>query len=307
LLNLGSFAKEQWRDVIKEYQYIMSLIELNFTNLDEFIVPQEFIDSKKKAKVVKLGVATTKRTKLQGEIVCKKGVPLMRYNDGRKCKFDSQIYKLEDLEKSKHLKVYTHHDDYLKLDALYGMMEKQKMEVITFSARELKIVDQLEIHNLISYEKFMEGNTAPFKRIVTSLIISELMAKYRWVFEKREMIKHTSTDLFNKLEALCVYKSKNYIYTDNELRLAMLEVAGTHNLFDPNIFPEYLEILDILDKLVFLNPLCQSMGYYNDTNPMVNVMTDLFKYYKHRVNLSHYNIRINEEVLTEENVEQLID
>jgi len=307
LLNLGSFAKEQWRDVIKEYQYIMSLIESNFTDLDEFVIPQEFIDGKKKAKVVKLGVATTKRTKLQGEIVCKKGVPLMRYNDGRKCKFDSQIYKLEDLEKSKHLKVYTHHDDYLKLDALYGMMEKQKMEVITFSARELKIVDQLEIHNLISYDKFMEGKTAPFKRIVTSTVIDQLITRYRWVFDKREIIKHTSTDLFNKLETLAEYRRKNYIYTDNELTTSMLEVAKTHNLFDPNIYPEYLEMLNILDKLVFLNPLCQRIGYCSSEDPIINVMTDLFKYYKHRVNLSHYNIRINEEVLTEENVEQLID
>jgi hypothetical protein len=40
---------------------------------------------------------------------------------------------------------------------------------------------------------------------------------------------------------------------------------------------------------------------------MVGVMTDLFKYYKHRVNLKHYNIRINEEVLTEETIEDLVD
>ena len=91
------------------------------------------------------------------DIVGKKGVELMRWNHGRKCKFDSRLYKLEELESDKHLKVYTHHDDFMKLDdALYGAMQRQKMEVITFSARELKIVDQLDIHNLISYNKFMK-------------------------------------------------------------------------------------------------------------------------------------------------------
>jgi hypothetical protein len=56
-----------------------------------------------------------------------------------------------------------------------------------------------------------------------------------------------------------------------------------------------------------LNPLCGRLGYVNEEDPMVNVMTDLFKYYKHRVDLKHYNIRINDEVLTEEDVEQLIN
>jgi hypothetical protein len=74
-----------------------------------------------------------------------------------------------------------------------------------------------------------------------------------------------------------------------------------------NIYPEALEMKELLTKLVFLNPLCQKIGYVSDQDPIVNVMTDLFKYYKHRVNLKHYNIRINDEVLTEETVEQLID
>jgi hypothetical protein len=67
-----------------------------------------------------------------------------------------------------------------------------------------------------------------------------------------------------------------------------------------NIYPEYLEMLAIFEKLTFLNPLCSRSGYFNESDQMVGVMTDLFKYYKHRVDLKHYNIRINEEVLTEE-------
>ena len=70
---------------------------------------------------------------------------------------------------------------------------------------------------------------------------------------------------------------------------------------------EYLEMLAIFDKLTFLNPLCGRLGYVNEEDPMVNVMTDLFKYYKHRVDLKHYNIRINDEVLTEETIENLVD
>jgi len=307
LLHLKDYPKSQWRAVIKEYQHIMSLVEDQFIDLDELVVPQAFVDSKKKAKVAAISTGSTKRLKIQGEIVCKKGVELMRWNDGRKCKFDSQLYKLEDLESAKHLKVYAHHDDYLKLDALYGVMGKQKMEVITFSSRELKIVEQLEVHNLISYDKFMEGKNAPFKRIITSMLINDMISKYRSVFEKTDIIRYVSSDLADKLKAMSEYKTVNYHDHTGDLKAAMLEVAQEHNLFDQNIYPEYLQMLELFEKLSFLQPLCSRMGYFNEEDAMVNVMTDLFKYYKHRVNFKHYNIRINEEVLTEEDVEQLIN
>lgn len=305
LLGLGNYPKSQWRDVIKEYQYIISLVEAKFTSLDDLVVPQSFIDSKKKVKMTTGG--TGKRLKIQGEIVGKKGVDLMRWNDGRKCKFDSQLYKLEDLANAKHLKVYAHHDEYMKLDALYGVMQRQKMEVITFSARELKVVEQLDIHNLISYNKFMEGKNAPFKRIITSMLINDMMSNYRHIFDRVDQIEFVSKDLSNKIRTLMDYKRTHYYDSDGSLKTAMLAVAEEHKLFDMNIYPEYLEMLAIFEKLTFLNPLCSRSGYFTESDQMVGVMTDLFKYYKHRVDLKHYNIRINEEVLTEETVEQLID
>jgi hypothetical protein len=306
LLGLANYPKSQWRDVIKEYQYILSLIEEKFVNLDELVVPQSFIDSKKKVKVATTGTSG-KRLKIQGEIVGKKGVDLMRWNDGRKCKFDSQLYKLEDLASAKHLKVYAHHDDYMKLDALYGVMQKQKIEVITFSARELKIVEQLDIHNLISYDKFMEGKNAPFKRIITSMLINDMISNYRHIFDRVDQIEFVSKDLSNKIRTLLDYKRTHYYDSDGSLKAAMLTVAEEHKLFDMNIYPEYLEMLDIFEKLTFLNPLCSRAGYFTESDQMVGVMTDLFKYYKHRVDLKHYNIRINEEVLTEETIENLVD
>ncbi len=305
LLNLKNLPRKQWRQAIKEYQYIMSMIEENFIDLDALVVPQAFIDSKKKARVAKANIAGAKRLKLQGEIVCKKGVELMRWNDGRKCKFVSQIYKLEDLHKSKEIKVYGKHEDFLKLDALYGVMQKQKMEVITFSDRELKVVEQLEIHNLMSYDKFMEGKNAPFKRIITSMLINDMMSNYRHIFDRVDQIGYVSLDLAKKIRAVMEYKRRNYHDSDGSLKVAMLAVAQEHNLFDQNIYPEYLELLDVFNKLTFLNPLCGRFGYCNQEDPMVGVMTDLFKYYKHRVDLKHYNIRINEEVLTEETIDQL--
>lgn len=318
MLDLKNYPKDQWRDVIKELQYVMSLISANFIDLDAFEVPQYFIDSRKKIKPTAVGTGGApgvRRVKLKGEIVGKRAEDLMKWNDGRNCKFVPVTYKLEELDRAKHLKVYAHHDDYLKLDALYGIIGKQKIELVTFSQREINIIKDLEIHNLISLEKFMKGETAPFKRLVTAHYIAKLMDEYKYVFERHQQVGFTSTTLMNKLQALMKYKHDNWFqigysggsnqakeYTDS-----MLQIATENNLFDENIYPEALEMRELLTKLDFLNPFCKEVGYYNVDNPIANVMTNLFKYYKHRVDLKHYNIKIDEEVLTEETIENLVD
>jgi hypothetical protein len=317
LLNLKNYPKNQWRDVIKEYQSIVSMLSASFINLDELQVPQSFVDSKKKVKafVTTNGQASSRKPKLKGEVIGKRAEELMKWSDGRNCKFVPITYKLEDMHTHKKLRVYAHHDDYLKMDALYGLISKQKMEVVTFSQRELTILKDSEIHNLISLETFMEGNTAPFKRMATAWYIKKLIDEYKPVFERISQIGYVSTDISNKLLALSKYVNDNYVVPGysggssqaKEFLDSMLSVAEQNNLFDMNMYPEALEMRELLTKLVFLNPLCAKAGYYNDQDPIVNVMTDLFKYYKHRVNLKHYNIRINDEVLTEETVEQLID
>jgi len=317
LLDLKKYPKNQWRDVIKEYQSIVDMLSASFINLDELEVPQAFIDSRKKIRsvVTSTGQSVARGPKLKGEVIGKRAEDLQKWNDGRNCKFVPITYKLEEMHTHKKLRVYAHHDDYLKIDALYGLIGKQNMEVVTFSQRELTILKNAEIHNLISLETFMEGNTAPFKRMATACYIRKLMDEYKPVFDRIAQVGYVSTELSEKLLALSKYVSDNYIIPGysggsgqaREFLDSMLSVAEENNLFDMNMYPEALEMRELLTKLVFLNPLCARIGYYNEEDPIINVMTDLFKYYKHRVNLKHYNIRINEEVLTEETVEQLID
>jgi hypothetical protein len=316
LLGLKSYPKNQWREVISEYQHIVSLLSANFINLDELEVPQYFIDSRKKVKIISgTGVPGARRQKLKGEINGKKGETLQKWSDGRCCKFVPTIYKLESLESDKNLKVYAHHDDYMKLDALFGCMQKQKMEVVTFSQRELNIVKNSEIHNLISLEQFMEGKNKPFKRMATAYLIKKMMDKYRPTFERAIQVGFTSTPLQKRLQLLSKYATDNYYLPGysggataaREFLESMLAVAEENKLFDMTIYPEVMEMQEIFDKLPFLNPFMVGVGYYDDKNPLVNVLSDLFKYYRYRVDLKHYNIRLNEEVLTEETVEQLID
>jgi hypothetical protein len=317
LLELKNYPKEQWRDVIKEYQYIMSLISANFINLDELVVPQDFIDGKKKIKpnAIGTGVPGVRRQKLKGEINGKEANVLQKWSDNRCCKFVPVIYNLEKLESDKNLKVYAHHDDYMKLDALFGCIHKQNMKVVTFSQRELNIVKDSEIHNLMSLEEFMEGKNKPFKRMATAYLIRKMMDEYRATFDRAIQVGYTCTSLQKRLELLSKYASDNYYLPGysggssqaKEFLESMLAIAEENKLFDMTIYPEVMELQEIFDKLSFLNPFMRGVGYYDDKNPLVNVLSDLFKYYRYRVDLKHYNIKLNEEVLTEETIEELVD
>jgi hypothetical protein len=177
----------------------------------------------------------------------------------------------------------------------------------------LKIVNSLDIHNIMSFDKFMEGNNAPFKRLVTSYLIHNFIRKYESVFNKREQVGFVSTNLSERMKVLIDYKSANYgsgtypTSSEKELYEAMLVVAQENNLFDMNVYSELLQLQELFDKLPFLNPLCKTMGWYNEEDPMINVMSDLFKYHRQKVNLKYYNVKLNEEVLTEEQVEELLD
>jgi hypothetical protein len=316
-LGLKSYPKSQWRQVIEEYNHIISLISANFIDLDALVVPQQFIDSKKKIKpsAIGTGIPGVRRQKLKGEINGKVGDELQKWSDGRCCKFVPVIYKLEKLESDKNLKVYAHHDDYMKLDALFGCIQKQKMKVVTFSQRELNIIKDSEIHNLISLEQFMEGKNKPFKRMATAYLIRKMIDKYRSTFERNVQVGYTCSPLRKRLDVLSKYASDHYYLPGysggsaaaKEFLESMLVVAEENKLFDMTIYPEVMELQEIFNKLPFLNPFMVGVGYYDDKNPLVNVLADLFKYYRYRVDLKHYNIKLNEEVLSEEELELLVN
>jgi hypothetical protein len=167
----------------------------------------------------------------------------------------------------------------------------------------------------MSLEQFMEGKNKPFKRMATAYLIRKMIDKYRSTFERNVQVGYTCSPLRKKLDLLSKYASDHYYLPGysggsaaaREFLESMLTVAEENKLFDMTIYPEVMELQEIFDKLSFLNPFMAGVGYYDDKNPLVNVLSDLFKYYRYRVDLKHYNIRLNEEVLSQETIEELVN
>jgi len=300
LLSLHKYPKHLWRKIIVEYQTLQQIYISQFKDYDAIEIPKSWHDDRKKKRIYTGG---GRRTKLKGQIFGKICTRLEKQVRDKSSKLVPITLDLEDLHKFKGLTVYTSYDDADLLDPLYKITNRVKINLryVAFSDREMKLVKTLDIHNLISYDKFMEGNNMPFKRLITAYLIAGLIDEQKHVFSKLSHIETVSTTLYNKLKELKDYKRDHYNNSSDSIFRAMLEVAQEHQLFDPSIYSTYLSIKELLDKLKFLNiVLKQSIenGYsyrstYFDAEETHQLLVDMFKYHKQRVNLDNYKISMN--------------
>jgi len=309
LLNLKKIDKKDWRAAIKEFQYILQLFFKNVPDFDKVVIPESWLNARKK-KIAYTGTGLPRKIKLKGEIIFKEANELLRYVDGKTCKFVPEKLNLADIYKQKVIMVYGTAEQQTELGALYNVFGRQPVKFLSFSQRELNVIKDLEIHNLMSIETFMEGKNKPFRRLVTSYLIAQLIENHRSVFDRKEHLKGVSRDFAKKLETLSEYEHNNILRRSEAIFPVLLEVAETYNLFDETIYPEYKEMRDLLNKLTFLQPIMSRMRGYGNEDDLVKVITDLFKYYKTKVNFENYHMRLNEDlpleaVLTEETINEL--
>jgi hypothetical protein len=313
LLDLPNYPRTEWRELIAEFQTVLASLTSTFINLDEMVIPQAFLDSRKKQKGITVTVGGTKvrRIKLEGEVIGRQLVDLERSVDGKNSKLVSKIYGLAEMHRYEKLVIYGTQADIATMDKLYSVINKSKVELAVFSERELKTLSTIDIHNLIPLTKFMEGKNKPFKRIITAYLIQKLHNSFSRSFIRKEKIGFISTDLYEKMQRLNDYKNEHHCGGNDTIYNSMLEVAQTHNLFDMEIYHEYVEVKNLLERLPFIEAMADKIhSYDNDDSPIIRAFRDLFKYHGHRIDWKNYNIRINEEVveeLTEASVEQLVE
>ena len=310
ILELHKFPKSDWRNVIKEFQDMQSRIISRFIDLDNYVVPEQFILSKKKTAVGSNGGPQVRRQKLEGEVTGKLAASLERSVGIQNCKFVPHVVQMKDAHKAPYLTVYGSAEHTSTFDKLFSVYHPRKGNVkfIVFSERELNRLKDIDLHNWIHIDKFMEGKHIAFRRVVTGYLINQLMLEYRSVFSRKDRMEQISTDLRNKMVELEHYRDTKYVYGSDELYKTMLEVAEVNKLFDMSIYPLYLDIKSIFGKLPFINSVFSACSSYNSKDGMTEAIRDLFKYYKQRIDWKHYNIRINEEVappVAESEIEEL--
>lgn len=310
ILQLNKFQKSEWRNVIKEFQEMVRRVTANFINLDTLQVPQEFIDSKKKVSFTN-GVAGPKqrRKKLEGELTGKVASTLERAVWGQNAKFVPTVFQMKNAHRIEYLMVYGNSTHQTTFDKMFSVFPNKTTRFMVLSERELKRMEEIDLHNWIHIDKFMEGNHIVFKRAATAYLIHKLTMEYTEVFNRIDRMGDISTDLYKKMLVLDSYKKKYYLQGDHTLYESIIKIAEENNLFDFSIYSVYNDVKELFEKLPFLKPMFGMMSRYGSNNNGVNdALRDLFKYYKQRIDWKHYNIKLNDEVVTplvDLNVEEL--
>jgi hypothetical protein len=310
ILQLNKFQKSEWRNVIKEFQEMVRRVTANFINLDTLQVPQAFIDSKKKISFTN-GVAGPKerRKKLEGELTGKVASALERTVYSQYSKFVPTVFQMKNAHRNPYLMVYGSSIRQNTFDKMFSVFTSYNTKFMVLSERELKRMEEIDLHNWIHIDKFMEGDHIVFKRAATAYLINELTKDYAEVFNRIDRISDISTELYKKMLVLDSYKRKYHLHGDNSLYQSIIKIAEEKNLFDLSVYSVYNEVKEVFAMLPFLKPMFGMMSRYGSNNNGVNdAVRDLFKYYKQRIDWEHYNIKLNEEVVTpivDLNVEEL--
>jgi len=292
LLGLSKIKRENWREAIVEFQSIVNSIVSKWKSVDDFTVPQHFVDLHKKKS--SKSIAVRKERDKGEDIIVKHAIDRETFSATRNCKFDSQVWRLKDILTMKKLVIYGHHDiSVTSLDRLYSVVNKNKVSIISLSAREMKILSECEFSNVMSYDEFMKGQCGAFRRIVTAYLINSLEREYPYVFKKTDILISISKDLANTAEMLRKYRMSNYQNVGNhELYKAMVDVAEIKKLYDDPIHTKYLKFKKELESIPDVNYLfeiltCRSYDEYSKKS-CNNVGVSYFKYHKKKVNLEHY-------------------
>lgn len=298
LLGLSKIPKEHWREAILEFQSIINTYTRKFIKVDDFKIPKSFIDSRKKLKVA---IGTSRRQKMQGDIIVKNSTTLLKYNSVKNCKFVTETWKINNIPKMHKLVIYGHDDDSYKLDKIFGLTDG-RVALITLSTKELKVLESLNFKNVISYKKFMEGKSNLFRKIATASLIKRLINENGHCFRKSFIIENISTDLFDMIVELDRYKQTHYRNLNCSVESAIIETATSLRLFDFSIYGKYIKVNKILETMYFINPLLGNMNYNNDKENTIKILVDLCKYHGFKLNKEYYK---KPKILKNEIVKQL--
>lgn len=315
ILDLKNYPKNLWRPMIVEFQELVKGITKDFINIDTLQIPQQFIDDRKRAKHPQLTTISgpkVRRVKLKGEIVCKLACPLERYVEGKNCKWVSTTYDMSIFHRHKKLYVYSTAADMEKMDKWFDAVKNGEIKFMILSERELKVVNGIQLHNLISFKKFMEGKSKPFQRIATACLIDKFYDQNQYLMRNHTVLYDVSKDLHDKIERLMNYRGDHFNHSmNNSVRDAIIEHALEINAFDKTIIDDYKAIETVNKKLPFLNVMLSHMSRYgvrtDDEKKMFQSLVDLFKYHKHRIDWKNYNIRFNEDIPSEQLTQELAE
>lgn len=276
-LNLDQIPQHEWKNKIKELNYVESQLKENFIyelNVENSQGFKDWVVENKKERVYQSSDSNHKvLNKQEDEVTIAYG---RNSYAGRKITFEKETFKINKLSQKPYLTIYFENKE--RATEYYELIGKKYKIALIGKREQLKIKN---IHNFMTEQEFQKSKV--FKRIVTSIMFDELIETYRSVYSRSslDIIQNLIKPLEKDIEILQNYTSKNgKTIRDNELLDSMVSIAKEYNLYDYQFMDVYNRCKESLDKYKFLNYI-QKPDRWNEENiKEINSIITQFLYHQ---------------------------
>lgn len=297
LLELKQYPKEKWRAVIQELekfrkQFLDRMIDINSIEIPEAYKEERAKENKEKKE---------RRVLEKGEFTLGISHSLERAVQGKNCKFVREIHTGEQIKKIGSLIVYGTEKDVEGMDNLWkatcrmklpkpqGKVVTRRVIPVLVTDREYLKLNKAQINSTITYEEFMKGKTAPFRKLVTALMLQKWMSKQKFIFDNKENIKELSLPLYEDLMTIEKYCDNISEYASSTLEKSILEYAEANKLWDLQIMVNYKRAEKLIPNFEFMQHLAKKSQYYNTiSKETLEFAKEYLKLKKVRLNLECY-------------------
>lgn len=308
ILNLSMHFKVTWRKRIQEWQFVENQFrsfivdETNCENTKDYI---DWVSEQKEIQKSnrKSGFSNSNYkilNKQQGDVTLAYAVPKL-VGDGYK--FDKTTRKISELHKYPGLTILFNEDQ--KDIALQWRNIQDKWKVAIIGKNELKKIES--IHNHITYKQF-KMDSKVFKRIATSFLFEEVIEQFQDIFRTNgtEIIQKTLTPIYDSLDKLKDYNHKNGKYIrDNELCASIKAIAKENNLYDYELWEDYIKVKESIEKYSFISLLKNNTHNSEDTKKIKRLIAQILLFQQKYHNLhTELEITLKDPISTDVNEEQ---
>lgn len=302
-LSLDEVPQHEWKNKIKELNYVESQLKENFIyelNVENSQGFKDWLEKKKKERVYQSYDSNHKvLNKQEDEVTIAFG---RQRSIGVGVTFEKETFKVNKLSQNPYLTIYFEDKD--RATQYYELIGKKYKIALVGKREQLKIKN---IHNFMTEQEFQKSKV--FKRTVTSIMFDELIETYRSIYSRSslDIIQNLINPLEKDIEILQDYTSKNgKPIRDNQLLDSMIAIAKEYNLYDYQFMDVYNRCKESLDKYKFLNYI-QKPDRWNEENVKeVNSIITQFLYHQKMYRGLHQELEFavkEQEVIEESQLE----
>ena len=306
MLELNKYPKSQWRQIITEYQLVVSQFESLIKDVSVIVPTDEYL-AERKARRAKTVRTTIDKVEINPKIGYKAG------RAGQNVTFkDNSIWNIQKLHQFKGTVIYDcdkvkldkFYKSFGELNIIYNRRSKGKnysspncrISLALLTTRDFNKLKNLNIHNWLSLDNFMKGDNKIFRQYITAYRIHSFMGDSGlFGVQNLKDIKQLSTQFYNKIKELDTYVNKiSTYYHDSEFVKSALQLAKDNDLWDKSIMSTFNYVKNNIHLFDFLNTI--SGNYYGLRDEELALCIEILRGRKVRMNWKNYNVKFNKEI-----------